>query len=260
MIPTGSASRAGPTACTVAAAWRVRRRAPQHVGALGLWARRDWPARSRSASSASTPRPVRIMSIARLCPTIRGSAHRAAVDQRHAPPSAEHAHDRVLLDDAHVAPQRQLQATRDRVPADRGDHRLGQHHPARAHRTGTGAMHRVGIRCAERLEIGSGTECSVVAPEHGDGAESSLSNSSNASYNSAAAGPLTALRASGRFMITVVTGPLRSTRTPPLVTLPPSVRHRRAARPVPRRSSCRPSARRRQASRRAAVQRAAPGR
>jgi hypothetical protein len=28
---------------------------------------------------------------------------------------------------------------------------------------------------------------------------------------------LTALRASGRFMITVVTGPLRSTRTPPLV-------------------------------------------
>ena len=80
-------------------------------------------------------------------------------------------------------------------------------------------------------------------------APSSLSNSSNASYNSAAAGPLTALRASGRFMITVVTGPPRSTRTPPLVTLPPSVRHRRAARPVPRRSSCRPAATRRLASR-----------
>ena len=59
-------------------------------------------------------------------------------------------------------------------------------------------------------------------------AESSRSNSSNAAYSPAAAGPLTALRASGRFMITVVTGPLRSTRTPPSVLVPvmspPSIR------------------------------------
>ena len=96
-------------------------------------------------------------------------AHRAAVDQRHPPPSAEDTHYRVLLDDPHIAPQRQLQTTRDRISADRGDHRLRQHHPARPHRAGPGAVHRVGIRRAERLEIGSGTECSVIAPQHGDG-------------------------------------------------------------------------------------------
>ena len=95
-------------------------------------------------------------------------SHRAAVDQRNAPPPAEHAEHRVLLDDAHVAPQRQLQAARDGVAADGCDHRLGQHHSARPHRTGSGAMHRVGIRRAESLEIGSSTECSVVTPQHGD--------------------------------------------------------------------------------------------
>ena len=77
-------------------------------------------------------------------------------------------------------------------------------------------------------------------------AESSRSNRSNAAYSAAAVGPLTALRAAGRLMITVVTGPLRSTRTdhscrlrswahhvvpPGLVRVAPPVRWRSRGRP-----------------------------
>ena len=58
--------------------------------------------------------------------------HRATVDQRHPPAAAEHPEHGILLGDPQIAPQRQLQTPRDRVAADRGDHRFGQHHPASA--------------------------------------------------------------------------------------------------------------------------------
>ena len=51
-------------------------------------------------------------------------ADRAAVDERHTPPPAEHAEHRVARRDAQVAPQRELEPARDRVALDRGDHRL----------------------------------------------------------------------------------------------------------------------------------------
>ena len=44
-------------------------------------------------------------------------------------------------------------------------------------------------------------------------ASGSASKPANASASAAAVGPSTALRTSGRFRMTVVTGPLRSTRT-----------------------------------------------
>ena len=62
-----------------------------------------------------------------------GQSDVAAVDQRHAPAPAEDAEDRVLLDDAQVAPERELEAAGHRVAGDGGDHRLGQQHPARPH-------------------------------------------------------------------------------------------------------------------------------
>ena len=94
--------------------------------------------------------------------------NRAAVDQRDAPASAEDAHGRVLLHHPQVAPQRQFQAAGHRVPADSGDHRFGQHHPARAHRPWPRAMGGVDVGGTERLEIGTGTEGSVVTPQHRD--------------------------------------------------------------------------------------------
>src|SRR3712207_1174236 len=53
-------------------------------------------------------------------------------------------------------------------------------------------------------------------------ADSSASNSSNAASSAAAVGPSTALRTSGRSIVTTVTGPVRDTRTvsirpPPVV-------------------------------------------
>ena len=62
-----------------------------------------------------------------------GEAHGAAVDERHAPTPAEDAEHRVARRDAQIAPQRELEPTRDRVALDRGDHRLVEQHPRRAH-------------------------------------------------------------------------------------------------------------------------------
>jgi hypothetical protein len=61
--------------------------------------------------------------------------HRAAVDQRHAPASAEHPEDRAFRGHPQVAPQGQLQSAGHRVALDGGDHRLGQQPPRRPHRT-----------------------------------------------------------------------------------------------------------------------------
>ena len=87
------------------------------------------------ASSPDTPRPVRIMSSAWLCANEPGKAHRAAVDQRHAPAPAEHAEHRIRRGDAQIAPERELESAGDRVALDRGDHRLRQQHARRAQRT-----------------------------------------------------------------------------------------------------------------------------
>ena len=74
------------------------------------------------------------MSSARGWPDQPRQAHGAAVDQRHAPAAAEHAEHGVLLGDAQIAPQRELEPARNGVARDRGDHRLGQAHARGAHR------------------------------------------------------------------------------------------------------------------------------
>jgi hypothetical protein len=61
-------------------------------------------------------------------------AHRAAIDQRHAPASAKHAELGALGRHAHIAPQSQLETAGDGVAFDSGDHRLGQQMARRAHR------------------------------------------------------------------------------------------------------------------------------
>ena len=95
--------------------------------------------------------------------------HRAAVDQRHAPAPAEDAEHRVLLDDAQIAPQRELQPAGDRIARDGGDHRLvssirvGPIGPIAVSLRVVGAA-----RAADRLEVGAGAEGAVRAPEHAD--------------------------------------------------------------------------------------------
>src|SRR5581483_11570860 len=92
-----------------------------------------------------------------------GQAHRAAVDQRHAPPAAEDTEDGGLVRDPQVAPQGQFQAAGHGVAGYRRDDRLGQPQAAHAHRrvaVGGGAVTAFG---AERDEVGTGAEDAAVA-------------------------------------------------------------------------------------------------
>ncbi len=70
----------------------------------------------------------------------------AAVDQRHAPAAAEDAQRRVLLDDAEIAPERELEPAGHRVPADGGDHRLAEEHARGPERAVPGGLDLVELR------------------------------------------------------------------------------------------------------------------
>ena len=96
---------------------------------------------------------------------------RSAVDQRHAPPPAVDAEDRVGRGHPQVAPERELETAGDGEAFDGGDDRLRQQHPRRPHRTidrhvGVDVVPAAG---ADRLEIGAGAERATGPGQHGDG-------------------------------------------------------------------------------------------
>ena len=168
----------------------------------------------RSASSPDTPRPVRIMSSAWLWPMRRAQPHRAAVHQRHAPAAAEHAEHGVLGRDAQVAPQRQLEPAGDGVAFDRRDRRLRQQHARDAQRTVAVSATRLPRPLGDRLQVGAGAERAVGAGQHGDARARRRRRSGEtrrpAPRRSARS---TALRTSGRSMVTIAIGPSVSQRT-----------------------------------------------
>src|SRR5437867_13349761 len=91
-------------------------------------------------------------------PDQRGQAHRAAVDQRDTPAPVEHAHHGVGLDDAEVAPERQLEASGDGVTRDRRQPGLRREHACGTHRpvaVRDPALPRPGCH---RLQIGARAE------------------------------------------------------------------------------------------------------
>ena len=138
--PTARTSRSGPRAGTPGGARqlvrerRARRRA-RRPGSVRRLARPIAPRFVAAHAPAGEDEIERV----RMSDQPR-QAHRAAVDQRHAPPPAEHAEHRVACGDAQVAPARELEPAGDRVAFDRGDHRLGEQHARRAHRA-------VAVRC-----------------------------------------------------------------------------------------------------------------
>ena len=85
-----------------------------------------------------------------------------AVDQRHSPAALEQAEGRAGRRDPQVAPQRQLDPSREAPAVDGGDRRLRRRHPGRAHRP-LGMVDveierlQVGAR-AERVAAGSGED------------------------------------------------------------------------------------------------------
>ena len=135
-------------------------------------------------------------------------ADRAAVDQRHAEAAAEHAEHRVLLGDAQVAPQRELEPAGDRVARDRGDHRLAEQHPRRAHRAVAVGRDAVGRAGGDRLEIGARAERAVIAVQHARPARRRRRRTRGTRRRAPrAVSRSTAFFAAGRSRITVVTGP-----------------------------------------------------
>ena len=88
-------------------------------------------------------------------------AHRAAVDQRHAPAPAEDAERRVVGHDPQVAPERQLEPARDRVPSTAAitglpsTSRVGPIGPSPSTAT---RFTRVAAGFGHRLEVGAGAE------------------------------------------------------------------------------------------------------
>ena len=106
--------------------------APSSMAVASAAARLAHPVRQPHAQrlvAASTPRPVRIRSIARDWPISRGRRTVPPSIERHAPAPAVHAERRVARGDAQVAPHRQLEPAGHRVALDRGDHRLAELHP-----------------------------------------------------------------------------------------------------------------------------------
>ena len=190
-----------------------------------------------SASAASTGRPVRIRSSARLGADQPRQPDRAAVDQRHAPAPAEDAEDGVLLGDPQVAPERELETARDGVALDRGDHRLA----TAASGSGPSGRRRPPRRgCRARCRPPSGRRrrrtCRRRRTARRPRRPGRRRRRGRRRRARAAVGPSTALRRCGRSRTTVVTGPSRSTRTDarPLTAPPTAGRAARGA------GSCRP--------------------
>ena len=92
----------------------------------------------------------------------------AAVDERDAPAAAEHAEHGVARGDAEIAPQRELETAGDRVPFDRGDHRLREQHPRRTHRAVAVRLHDVAAAVGDGLEVGARAEVAARAGQDRD--------------------------------------------------------------------------------------------
>ena len=129
----------------------------------------------RSASTPSTPRPVRIRSSGAAVADQPREPDGATVHQRHTPTAAVHAERRVVRRHPEVGPAREFQASCHRVALDGGDHRLGELQAGRTHRSERpddllrcDVEHRVAAAVGDRREVGAGAERAVGAGQDGD--------------------------------------------------------------------------------------------
>ena len=123
----------------------------------------------RSASTPSTPRPVRMRSMARLWPIRRGrrivprSTSGTPKRRQYTPSTASDGGD------AQVAPEGELEPAGDGRALDGGDHRLAEAQAGRSHRPRSVVVDRPAVAGRQRLEVGAGAEGAAGAGEHGDG-------------------------------------------------------------------------------------------
>ena len=136
-----------------------------------------------------------------------GQAHRAEVDERHAEAPAVHAEHGVDGGDAQVAPQGQLQPPGDGRALDGRDDRLAEPQPGRSHRARTVLADRAAVALGERLQVGAGAEAPAGPGEHGDGRRVVGVERLERLESRPAVAASTALRRSGRSIVTIRTGP-----------------------------------------------------
>ena len=98
---------------------------------------------------------------------MRGQPDRAEVDQRHAESPVEDAEGGVARGDAQVAPERELEAARDRVALDRRDHRLVELHARRPHRPVARLRASRLARPRQLLQVEAGAEVAARAGQDG---------------------------------------------------------------------------------------------
>ena len=174
------------------------------------------------ASAPSTPRPVSIRSIARLWPIRRGrlivprSTRGTPKRRQNTPSTASAAATRRSHHSASSSPPATAGPSMAAITGFDRRRRVGPIGP------GPSSDDRAAIAVRQRLEVGAGAEVPPAPVSTATDSESSASKALNASSSAAAATESTALRRSGRSMVTTRTGPSSSTsHSPPSVDSPP---------------------------------------
>ena len=159
------------------------------------------------ASAAGIARPVRMSSIARAVPTARVSRCVPPAPGITPMPDLGLAELGVVAGDDEVAGHGQLAAATEREAADRRDERRGRSAPIRSHGVEVAlGMQPLGRLIGELHDVGAGREGAVPgAREHDDRGGRRRSSASSASASSASSPKLSALRASGRSIVTSAT-------------------------------------------------------
>ena len=142
-----------------------------------------------------------------------GQANRAEVDQGHPEPAAVDPERGVARRHPQVAPQRQLEPARHRGALDRRDHRFAEAQPGRSHRPRAVVPDRAAVAGEERLEVGAGAEVPTGSRQHGHGERLIGVELEERVEQARALAASTALRRSGRLIVTTRTPPSSATWT-----------------------------------------------
>jgi hypothetical protein len=92
----------------------------------------------------------------------------AEIHERHAEAPAVHTERGTARRHPEIAPQREFQATGDRVAFDRGDRRLAEHEPRRTHRPVAAFLAMAAMAGCRLLEIVAGAERALSARQDCD--------------------------------------------------------------------------------------------
>ena len=99
-----------------------------------------------------------------------GKSNRSSIDERHAPPTTEHAEYRIGGSNPEIAEQRQLEASRNGVALDRGDEWFRGHHACRSEWAWERhvVVHSWACSTSNRFEVGSCAKHVICTGQNAD--------------------------------------------------------------------------------------------